>query len=78
MRGLSYIDFIDVGTSPSGKTKRWNVVAKASPTISLGTVRWYAPWRRYSFQTTESIFDDGCLQEIVDFVKKVTAEHKEG
>ena len=74
---MSYIEFQDIGTSPSGKTRRWNVVAKADPTVSLGRVYWYAPWRKYIFHTAESIFDDGCMQEIIDFVKKSTAEHKE-
>lgn len=74
---MNYIDFVDAGSSPSGKTKRWNVVAKIAPTVVLGTVRWYAPWRRYVFQTTESVFDGECLQEITDFVNKVTSEHKE-
>lgn len=74
---MSYIEFVDIGTSPSGKTRRWNVVSKSNPTVSLGVVYWYAPWRRYAFRTTESIFDGSCLQEITDFVNKATTEHKE-
>ena len=74
---MSYIEFTDAGASPSGKTKRWAVTAKAAPAVALGTVRWYAPWRRYTFQATESIFDGECLQEITDFVNKATSEHKE-
>ena len=73
---MSYIKFTDNGTSPSGKTKRWTVESVAGGP-ALGTVRWYAPWRKYTFQSTESVFDSGCLQEITDFVKSETEKHKE-
>jgi hypothetical protein len=72
---MSYIKFTESGTSPSGKTKRWTVESVAGGPV-LGTVRWYAPWRKYTFQTTESIFDSTCLQEITDFIESETEKHK--
>jgi hypothetical protein len=72
---MSFIEFKENGTSPSGKTKRWNVTAKAASTVSLGSVRWYEPWRRYTFEATNAVFDQDCLQEITTFLGEATEKH---
>lgn len=70
-----YLDFVETGTSPSGKTKIWCVQSKLGHIISI--VKWYAPWRKYTAAfEPETIFDAMCLREIADFVAAKTAEHK--
>jgi hypothetical protein len=76
MTEKTFIKFTDAGTSPSGKTKRWTV--QASPGgADLGGVYWYAPWRKYTFQASQAIFDEGCLRQIADFLEAQTTTHKE-
>jgi hypothetical protein len=63
---MSYIQFLDAGESQSGLTKIWHVRSNAG--AMLGTISWYAPWRRYCFHPTEATtFDAVCLLEISDF-----------
>ncbi len=72
---MSFLDIKENGTSPSGKTKRWNV----NPALGgprLGDIRWYAPWCKYVFQSELAIFDEVCLSEIADFLEKETRAHR--
>lgn len=59
--------------SDTGKTKTWRVWngGDGSSKGLLGTVKWYSPWRRYVFYPApiESLFDAGCLDEIVVFLR---------
>jgi hypothetical protein len=73
---MGFLKFNDAGTSPSGRTKRWNVTS-GEDSFVLGIIRWYAPWRKYVFDDGNSVFDANCLQEIADFVKTQTQEHKD-
>jgi hypothetical protein len=69
---MSYLIFNFVGHSASGKTKVWSV---NYPT--LGTVQWYAPWRRYVvYPASGTLFDANCLREIAIFCDTQTQEHK--
>jgi hypothetical protein len=53
----------------TGKTKVWDVFS--SNGIRLGSVNWYAPWRRYVFEPAfATLFDRNCLMEIVEFIEK--------
>jgi hypothetical protein len=55
-------------TDSSGKTRRWEVVPVRGGT-SLGVVKWYSPWRRYTFfPITGSLFDAACLDNIRTFL----------
>lgn len=75
MNAKSFLDFVDGGASPSGKTRRWAVMSKGGG--SLGTVQWYAPWRRYTFEPWGSTtFDAACLREIASFCESRTVEQK--
>jgi hypothetical protein len=76
MTEKTFIKFTDAGTSPSGKTKRWTVQA-SSGGDSLGAIYWYAPWRKYTFAAQLSLYDDGCLRQIADFIQNETMKHKE-
>ena len=63
---------------PAGyKTGLWWVVAKDGDVL-LGEIRWYAPWRRYTFRAGAygSGFDATCLRDIAAFIEKRMAERK--
>lgn len=64
-------------TTPAGfKTKIWEITTKDRKSL-LGLVKWYAPWRKYTFFPTQgSLFDNACLLELAEFVKEKTIEHK--
>lgn len=73
---MAFLTFVPSGTSASGKTKVWEVRNGCLP---LGEVAWYAHWRRYIFYTNNGIvFDSTCLEELAEFLKKETADHKAG
>ena len=60
-------------TRDTGKTKVWDVFSGGDSDIGvlLGSVDWYAPWRRYVFEPAfATLFDRNCMMEIVDFIEK--------
>ena len=43
----------------------------------LGAIKWYAPWRKYSFfPQPHTVFEKDCLREIADFCEKEMKEKK--
>lgn len=72
---MSYLKFVDAGTSPSGKTKVWNVVNTKDE--QLGSIFWYAPWRKYVAQLS-GLYDPDCLEDISQFLRTKTLEHRNG
>ena len=71
-----YIEFRDAGTSPSGKTRVWNVVTKPGGYI-IGKIAWWAAWRRYALHPEDgSVFEQDCLRTIASFCETETQEHK--
>ena len=71
-----WLTFEDKGLlHPKAKTKLWLVLA--NETELLGTVQWYAPWRRYAFYPLAgTVFEQDCLRRIADFVTDQTKAHK--
>lgn len=58
------------------KTLIYDVYTKET-NYFLGTVKWYANWRQYSFFPEKStVFEKTCMTEIVDFIKKLTNDRK--
>jgi hypothetical protein len=56
----------------TGKTKKWSVHGGAG---ELGSISWYASWRRYCFSPDGyTIWDRDCLTEIVAFIDVQMAE----
>ena len=56
-------------------TARWDV--RAMNYAYLGEVKWFAHWRKYCFfPSRDTVFDQGCLREISDFIEHETAAHK--
>lgn len=61
-----------------GKTLVWRVETK-SPVVILGLIKWYPPWRKYSFQPlANTVFEEDCLRDIADFIVEETEAHKKG
>jgi hypothetical protein len=55
----------------TGKTTRWSIHNNRSNAY-LGEIKWYGGWRQYCFFTTmDAIFNDGCLLDILDFIKQL-------
>lgn len=53
-------------------TKVWEVVSRSSGDV-LGIVKWYGPWRRYSFLPSDkTLFDEICLTDIIEKLKGET------
>lgn len=72
-----YIEILEAGLSPSGKTKRW-VVSNVHPNNAgpLGQIRWHGAWRKYVFEQPDGAFYDWeCLRMIADFIEAATKEH---
>ena len=66
--------FDELGLSPSGKTCVWQV-KNVQWNATLGTIKWYAPWRRYVFfPQTGTLYDAGCLAEIATFIEQQMEE----
>lgn len=40
----------------------------------LGVVKWRSGWRRYVFETSNSVFDVKCLNEVVEFINELMNE----
>ena len=81
-----HIDFIDAGTSETGKTRLWHVVPKGGGSIStihhthgapIGVIHWYGPWRKYCFSPhVSTIYEMHCLRDIADFCEQQTIAHR--
>ncbi len=71
---MSYIEFVDTSSyNPQRKTKTW--VVQSTSGSHLGEVRFFPRWRCYTFFPADlTTFNDGCLRDIADFVRKQTKE----
>lgn len=57
------------------KTSGWTVLANDGG--MLGIVRWYGPWRQYTFEPSAgTVFSAGCLKDLTAFLERVNREHK--
>lgn len=64
-----YIHFVKIESKL--KTSVWSCLNNKFGT-ELGRIKWYVPWRRYSyFPTVQAVYDDGCLDDISDFIKQL-------
>lgn len=75
MKKSKYLSFIE--QEPKAKTKVFAVVNKLSNGL-LGSIMWYAPWRKYCFYTAAHslVFDASCLTDIRDFMDELMEDHK--
>lgn len=73
----SYIKFVEVNMRDGRKTRVWAVLT-IDGRSNLGTVSWYAHWRKYAFQPEgRSVFEEICLRDIAHFCERSTAEYKQ-
>ena len=73
-----YLLFKDEGKCAAyqAKTRVFSVISRKS-LVCIGSIRWYASWRRYTLCPIEgTVFDAGCLRDIADFCELKTSEHK--
>jgi len=76
MMESKWLRFHADGTSPSGKTRRWSVFSKTSGS-RLGSIRWFARWRQYTFDPAPgTTFNTGCLRDIGDFMESHMAKRR--
>ena len=60
----------------TGKTKVYSVVA-IDGCIILGVVKWYSPWRKYSFfPEPDTVFERDCLGYIIDLIEELMLERR--
>ena len=71
---FKYISFIPQMTDT--KTHVWNCINNNSKSV-LGVVKWYPPFRKYSFFTVneEAVFSEDCLKDIWMFVRSANFNH---
>lgn len=73
-------------TGDTGKTERkyvlspraipWEVV-NSSSSAAIARILWYGPWRQYILvPANNTVWNDGCLESVIAFLKKLNAEHK--
>lgn len=73
-----WIKFDFVGTTPSGKTKIWDVVLKDQSVIG-GQIRWWGAWRKYAFfPKSQTYYEADCLRTIARFCEDETNTHWRG
>jgi len=63
-------------SKPGAVTRRWIIYSKSNSAV-LGQIQWYSGWRQYVFfPAAETLFNDGCLRALVDFLADANAEHQ--
>lgn len=68
------INFTYIGLTESGLTKIYHVSCNG---IMLGIIKWYGPWRKYTFfPETNTLFDFSCLLQIVHFLGQLMKERE--
>ena len=64
-----YIHFSEL--IPQGKTSKWSC-RNLKSNEELGIVKWHSGWRQYCyFPTVEAVYSNGCLNDIVDFIRQL-------
>jgi hypothetical protein len=72
----TYLVFYNSGPRKGQKTNVYDVYAGTS--VKLGLIKWYAPWRKYSyFPNLNTVYEQVCLREIAEFCEIETRKRKE-
>jgi len=67
----------DKRTIQGRKTPIFDVSNKSG--ILLGSIRFYPAWRKYVFEPVgDTVFDAGCLNEIISFMQERQREWRDG
>ena len=71
-----YIYFSRAGIKQNPKTEVWGCYNARSHS-RLGVVKWYGPWRQYSFYPDAiTVYNSGCLGDIQDFISQLMRDRK--
>lgn len=71
-----WIEFRHYSPKSGQKTSLWIVRSKQSG-ATLGVIKWFGSWRKYSFFPSDStIFEQDCLRDIANFIEEKTKEYK--
>ena len=70
---MSYIEFYEQKTNT--KTKVISVIAKSSG-HEIGQIKWFGRWRQYCFFPEDSIWSDGCLVDVINYIKGLKKERQ--
>lgn len=76
---IKFIDYTEFNKKKQAfpRTKIFVVRPITDSIGSLGTIKWYGPWRQYAFfPGPECLFEKTCLQDITDFLKTLMEERK--
>jgi hypothetical protein len=76
---VSYLNFVEIDISKRKPTPKTLLVLVNSARTGdpLGEIKWYGPWRQYCFFPLENtIFNNGCLDEISTKCGAMTNKHK--
>lgn len=69
-----YIHFKILEEKPA--TQIWEIYNNKT-NFPLGVIKWACSWRRYCFfPYTPTVFSDGCLYDIIDFIKQLMDARK--
>jgi len=59
------------------KTEVWDVLNRTTEE-PLARIEWYPHWRQYAFfPEPNTLFDDGCLEAILNKIKELNIQHKQ-
>lgn len=74
---MSYLQFVARPQDPNRKTPVYDVMN--NPRLNLGVVGFFPRWRKFVWEAQPKVvLDDGCMQEILNFLKAETAKWKAG
>jgi hypothetical protein len=66
-------------TWPSDKKTAIIYVRSKSSSDVLGEIRWYGPWRQYTFWPSgETIFNKGCMLDILGVIDNLMEARRSG
>ena len=69
-----HLEYAFLGTSPSGKTKIWEV-HNVTTDSDIGIIRWAGNFRKYAFWPyNDTYYDSACLEDIASFLQEAMDE----
>ncbi len=73
-----YFTIREFSPAPKRKTCTY-VLANSSTDSILGAIKWYGPWRQFTFQPMAgTVWNDDCLEIIGDFLGKLNHDYRNG
>lgn len=77
-RWLEFIDITDDLPGMRGRKTRVFAVNNKEMHTWIGKIKWYSPFRKYSFFPYEDmVFEATCMQDITDFLVELMEKHKQ-